>query len=746
MSLAKKESSGVLFKDAGEGSMENNIKQLITEEAYTQISTKFPKLVPMILGVSVMEITDKDNAIGGAVIHVGGTRLTIPIIYHKGKVDATTFLYDEKQDTMLALTKKIISILTTPSSSIEGESFKPGLNHPFDSGNINSIFVPPKTYNPKIASSNGGLLFAAMENSELLKTAMIRNLEDERFRSIFEDHYGAGSAAHIESMELEKVSSFYDDSAAQVLFSRREIEDSEWIRKEAAIAEFGKNGFVISHGANTQTKSLEKTSSVSTALKKIVGSEVLESIPANKQGVFTVYSLEDLKPIDVIIARQPGGGYIYIGGIADELGGENLDGNPIIGSQKNISETSLLNPIDDIGSGEGGATIIVIDEGEIYCGLKISWGKDSITKSLGGLTIATAARGASVVKIEKGSNASPILLGSTLYVGDKNVRIAKREEAPCHRVIRMRDLERAHGQHEKMVKVAFDGAEYVINGSAHSRTSLVKKLTKEGFDKNSIYGLVKTAERQGSVELAEVNAKLDMLANLVMNLAGKVESSGLAQAQAQPSMLAPAPEEQAPPQGLAQAQAPQDQNQEPMMGTAMQDPNSGMPSQQQMAEQDQAMQNQATQDQQLLQQNQPPAPMDQYAAAGANPPQAQQSEEAQMPLQDGMNTAIDPAVLATLAELKDSNVMDVGLISVMANNETMNQVMNEYKGDILAGASSVGRILLNALVKQDELSNDVGEKKYEQLVRNLRTIYIKISDLYADIMKMGLESDGQVEI
>ncbi len=93
-------------KTAAEGSLENNMKQLITDEAYSQLSQKFPSLVPMIVGVNIMEMIDNTSAIGAAIISNGDSRLIVPIVYVNGNVDATTFIYSEEHDTMLALTKK----------------------------------------------------------------------------------------------------------------------------------------------------------------------------------------------------------------------------------------------------------------------------------------------------------------------------------------------------------------------------------------------------------------------------------------------------------------------------------------------------------------------------------------------------------------------------------------------------------------------------------------------------------------
>jgi hypothetical protein len=341
--------------------------------------------------------------------------------------------------------------------------------------------------------------------------------------------------------------------------------------------------------------------------------------------------------------------------------------------------------------------------------------------------------------------------------------------------------------------VAYDGVEFNYNHHVYSKPALVTKLVDEGYDKNSIYSLIKTAASNGNAEMIAVNAKLDMLASLITNLSGQVQAQqaamqhlglslapqlagdvsaadqslegsgavGMEQGMspeeqaiaAQQAMGAeqgqPSPEElammqqQMSPEEQAALEAQAAQQVQPQ-GTMMPDQYSGMPSEEEMAAQQQMLQQQQLADQQLLGQQPQSDPMQQQAMmdqamAGQGMPQDGQGAVA-----EGMNTAIDPQVLSMLSQLKDSNIMDVGIISLLANNESISNIVEEYSGDILNGASATGRILLNAMTRKNQLVQDVGEKKYNQLVKNLRTVFVKMSDLYADILKLELESDGKM--
>jgi alanine-alpha-ketoisovalerate/valine-pyruvate aminotransferase len=88
--------------------------------------------------------------------------------------------------------------------------------------------------------------------------------------------------------------------------------------------------------------------------------------------------------------------------------------------------------------------------------------------------------------------------------------------------------------------------------------------------------------------------------------------------------------------------------------------------------------------------------------------------------------------------------MDVGVISMIASNTEIGEVVAQYSGAIHSGASAIGRILLNAMVKKNSIIEQVGEPKYKQMVNSLRAVFVKISDLYVDITRLQLESDGKV--
>jgi len=738
------ENKDLLNKFAMEGTKENNIKQLISDEAYKQLAGSFPELVPMVVGINIIEIFDDNSALGGAVLFNGNSKIIIPVIYVNGKVDATTFIYNEDKDIILALTKKIVKLLLSASETISGTPIGPDLEGiGFDTGDINKVFVPPKTYSPKIASS-GGILFSVLEKVASVREKLVESLENEEFRNRFVRIYGEEALENIKYMEIEKTASHIDNSEPEVIFSLEKLASSGWERIDDAIDEFSKNGFVISHGEDRQTKTLRKKTTVESKLKNITGQEAIEGIDIRNPGVYEVYSITDLSPVEVVVSRSGVSGtpYVLNRWVKFDFLGSNstptIDGNPVVGKRKDPDDsTSLVDfSVKDLAE----RTAIVVRNGKDVFGSFYAGG-DSIEDE--GLTkvVLTRLTGADfdAVVIEKNSNAKPILLGKTLYVGDKNLKIFKEQSKKGRTVVpvRFRDLDAEADAGEKLVKVAFDGTEFIYDGSTYSKEGIVAKLLDDGFRKDGIYELVKTAAKDGNAEMVSISAKLDMLANMISNLAGKVmsqeekiEQIGLAMLQ-RPNTEVQAQESVTPESDL-QEEAPKEEhvtaNNAQAQTTMMPDPYSGMPpSDEELAAMQQQYQQQTLADQQLLQQQ----------------PQQSGNEE-QNELVNGMNASIDPSILDILAQLKDSNIMDVSVISMLASGESIGDVVRDYSGDILNGASAVGRILLNALIKENEVSAEIGEKKYKQLIKNLRNIFKSMSELYADIVKLELESNGKM--
>ena len=707
MSLRQVENTKILElleKQGGEGSTDNNIMRLISDEAYSQLSGKFPALIPYIMGINMVEKIDDKHALGAAKLMLPSGEASIPVVYSEGQVDATTFLYNETTNTMVAMTKKSVALLVDESGELLGEPTKDGDINP-DNGDIHSLFVPPKTYNPKIASH--GILFQILEQDSLLKEAFCKKLQDPEMADLYSEIYGNGIVEYVSyGKEITKVAQF-EEQKNEALFSMSDVLSSSWIEKRAAADEFSRNGFVISHGTQIPSSVLVKEATISTDLTAKTGMTSFEAIDSRSPGAYEVYKLSDLSPVKVIVSRSILGNEMII------IGKSNIhssDTHKPVGRKIDLADSGML---QDISSLKKDGYVILLKDGNIFGSLRIRRYTDISKESGDGKTVYTLSGGLTDftnIVVENDSSRSPLISRKTIYVGSNNIKfISDVSDNKRIDVVTLNDINiSSQLDNGTLVKVAHDGHHFIFNGQSLNREGVVMSLLSDGYDKNSIYDIVKTAEEKGSAELIAISAKIDMLSNMVMNLAGAVQMQ-----QSQPPMPSQDPA------GLAgmqqpEMQQPMPQEQQPQQGGVALPDESGMP----MGDQ-QPNPEMVAQDQQMLGQEQ------------QMPGQEQQAE-----VPEGMNQNIDPEVLRMLSELKDSSAMDAGVISDMADSHRISSIVSENKASIIEGASSLGKVLLSMMSNKGELEQTLGEKKYKKIVSNLKSMFSKSTDLYIDIIQM----------
>jgi len=528
-----------LYKYAQEGTPEVALKRLISDEAYRQIGEKFPKLVQSIVGINFIDKTDDNNILGSVVLATNeADRLLIPVIYSWGKVDATTFLYNEAQDKMIALTKKIVEFLMRQNDPLSGSVVYDTNNMPtLDSGNILKLFVPPKTYTPKIASSNGALLFNVLEKSASARANLINSLQYADNRWMFDNIYGAGASEFVLEIEKRASANHVDNTPPKVLFTLEEVLNSGWYLKKEAAKEFANNGFVISHGANYPKKSLVKLSSIIDRLSHIIGKEAIEGISLDVPGVYILYTAKDMRPVEVVVAESDSGMILFSHANLDlpsvSSARPYIDNNiptKYIGNKISIDEATSLKPIRELINNkeayDDNQILVVLTDGT---DIRRAVGRPVFGKSItisGGLQndILNIPTSSTLLRIERNSDASLFRTKNFASIGDNNVYfIAQSRDTDTRgreHLMEMSDLHSLAGASDNLVKVSYDGANYYWNNQSFNKQTLVLNLLKEGFDKKSIYELVKTASDTGNAEMIAINAKIDMLANMIMNLSG----------------------------------------------------------------------------------------------------------------------------------------------------------------------------------------------------------------------------------
>ena len=780
-----------LNKAAADKGVENNIKQLIVEEVYEQLSAKFPKLIPAIVGVDVLDMINENTAVGAAVLMPSETRILIPVVYTNGLVDATTFLYQEDHDSMIALTKKTVNFIMGDTPGIHGSPVPISTKKGTDPGDIKSLFVPPQTYTPKVASGTGGLLFAVTERYPLVKVALADKLQTSRaYRAVFEENYGPEATDYILKTAYSHAEYVMnrDVTPADAAFSIEEILAKDWMEKQAAAEEFALYGFAISQGRNTPTKSLVKTASQIPALKTLLGTDTLETIPPHASGVYRVFDAVSLSPIHVLLYKTPHGHSEVISSApisyedkdrlraicsSHNMPSGGIEGD-VIGQESDIEKFPGILPFEygkhRIGSigggfslrGEASPHLIIVKDKKIIFGTMLT--KASLSAGLGNTAINTPS-GTKIV-VQRNSSQPFKKIGNIVYAGDLNVFIVEDSPAPIGLengaiLLNTSNIDLHEG--DNTVHLTCDAGHFYYKGMGHTLREIVMRLLGDGFDKFSVYRLTKTAATQGEATMTAVDAKIDMLSGMIMNLAGKVESlSSAMQAQGM-QQGAPAMQQGAP---AMQQGDPSMQQGDPSMQQGTPNMQQGDPGVQQG---DPNMQQGAP----AIQQGDPQASADMAYAAnqstfdnggvygqqgGQMPeqqPQGLAQAEAQQPVPgdvppqqpdtSGMNQSVDPEILRTLADLKDSKVMDIGVIATLGIDAEMSEIVASYRDDILHGVSAIGRILFNMMVRRAELSKQIGDAKYNKIVSAMRNIFVKLTNVYVDIASMGLEADAQVD-
>ena len=716
MSLQKLERDREFEKIAMEGDQAKNIEGLISQQAYESITEKFKDLSPLILGFNIVDKISDQTILAAAKLAIPGKSIIIPVLYSGGVVDATTFIFNEDTDVLLGMTKKIIRIITTDSGSIDGTAIAPGsIKGQVDHGSIDRLFIPPKTFSPKIGSS--GLLLRMMETSNLLKEAVYTKMvNDPDYKETLVSAYGKSffdNAKSGASSMIEKRASL-DHSKHTVLWSRKEIFDSGWINKEAAIAEYSVNGYAVSQGKDAPTLSLKRVQNNTERILEQTGGNEITSFGERDVGFFKLFDYSG-KSMNIVAGPEVSTGF-GLDSPSDLIASPQsfrVDEDEKYASiQITLEDMPELKPFtigafskessnrDNQGflksrMKQSRMGIVLLKKDQVYMAIGDSGiHRDRIIDTLGTYVIE-ASYGSPKIVIEKKSSACAYQENGVYYVGEKKVRVIKSDRKLKFSPVTMSGLSKTASDKD-MTTVSFDGAEYLYKQSMYSKKGIVGELLDEGYDKHSVYDIVKLAKESGGASLESVNAKIEMLTNMIMNLAG-TKAEGMASApvaeEAPPPAIepAPAPMQEMPSQGQAQA-IPASPN------AGMSDPAAGM------------------------------APME---------------EELAQPVEltpEGMNPSVDATTVQMLSELKDTSVMDMGVLSTLAVDTDLGEVISSYRDDVQTGVSAIARILINILTKQDEIKPKIGDAKYKQLVNTLRPILIKMSDAYADIYYLKLES------
>ena len=680
-----------LTKFSSASSKEKSTEKLIREQAFSDITDKFKELRPFLIGIAIIEKISESTILAGANLNINGKKLVIPIIYHNGTVDATTFLYNQETDVLMGLTVKVVRMVTSDNASISGEAVSPDNNN-LDMGSIHKLFVPPRTFSPKIAS--GSLLLQMLEKSASLRSALRQKIDsDKDFKSVLVDGYSE-DILKIANLDTETpISTEYES-----FFSKNEI--LKQAAKEELLKEYFQNGFAINQKPTAISIKLKEPESVSDKILAQVQSGAYESVSKKDKGFFNLFDRNGNK-ITVAISNQSSGVFkcLTLDGRSVWLeDNKKYVAQPLIGDDAPTLKDFNIRDMDSrtdtfvLLSNNGDLVEILSPIGNINTGL------NGYKIDLNGCL--------NYISISKGAKGNPVELDGTIFVGEHNVKVIRSKDSfPSDTIdpITVTDLDKTANCKNPMT-VQHDGVEFLYKNASYSEMDLVDSLLSKGVDKNSIFTLIKEAKEKGSSSLEAVNAKVDMLSKMIMNVASAQEAS-----------TSVSPDETMPSNQQEQSPAAPEEAQIPLEGVDDQ----ASPAESQAGSPTQALPPMEGIDDQSLQQ-----------------PEQQGLDE------NGMNMSIDTQTLKmALEQLKNSPVMDMSVLSSLALVPEISDVIKEHKNEIRDGVSSIGRILMNLATKRDTIEPNIGKAKYTQVTTSLRAIFIKMTDAYADIYALKTESD-----
>ena len=674
MGLADRENPQGLSKIASASGADKNIEKLIRDQAYSDITDKFKELRPYIVGISIIEKISDTTVLAGASLSLPGKSLIVPIVYYNGLVDATTFIYNQETDIMLGLTVKVVSLLTSDSNSIDGEAVS-GSKIGDDTGSIHKLFVPPRTFSPKIAS--GSLLLRMLEKSADLRAGLRDKMNaDDDFKSEIIKGYGE---------DIIKVANI--DNLNDVISDYEVFWDKSSILKQAnksdMLQDFYRNGFAIKENPLLVTRKARERETLSDRVMKQVGGGSFESFSSKDIGFFDVFDRDGKK--DTIVSAQG----IYSCPEVVSLGKNRIsfeDGEKYVAKKVELPTATSLKPYYKGEVSKGCYLLLLSGKDEPIYLLRAS---DDVVSSLGSDRIPVNGRFASII-VSTGLKSEPSEINGNIYVGGRNIKVILDDITLNNKrfdPLKIYELDKTASTNAETINISHDGVEFFYKQASFSGRSLVSRLLDEGFEKESVYQLIKEAKEAGNVSMEVVNAKIDMLTKMIMNVAQSQQGA----VSAPPTDAMPqeeVPVAATPPEEMASA--PQGEELPPMDG----------------------VDNQLPQEQEQ----------------GLN--------------EDGMNMSMDAQTLQmALSQLKNSPAMDMSVIASIASTPDISGVIKDHQEEIQMGVSGLGRILMNIMTKRDTVEANIGKAKYKQLVSTLKPLFLKMSDTYADIYALKIESD-----
>lgn len=683
-----------LHKVASNGEENENLVKLIHQEAFDQLAEKFPNLLRYIVGIEKVKKIDDSTILSVAVVSNGDVKLSIPVVYQNGKVDAVSYIYDPDSDIMLGLTKKIVKLFLEKRSALGGKMEDKALPR-LDEGDIRQLFVPPKTWSPKVASY--GAFEQLLEKSAEFRYSVAKKIyEDDAYAYLVKKAYD--SVPHIIGDEAT-LAYLERNVGDKVITSYSEIEP--WMDKEAAVTELRRFGFVIVQ-AHPPRKSLVEIED-DTPRSVFVHGAPKEVI--RKPGCYLVRDEKtgDVKPIIVFkrYMKESPIDQFAIPDLDSSVEHEAVSSVMGVADPKCIAKAKLV-PVTRLLAGCPDNAYLVVRTRTGALELVGAIDREYVSVDDCGEELRIDIPRAPVVVKLNGYSGKPMKVsaGKVIVAGPNDVFVYLAGNIIPETVSSVIE----NSVSDNKIELISDGIQYSLNGKAYmSAADVAQAMLQKGYDRQSIYALIKTAQDNGSAVMTEVNAKLDTVIRGLVAIAQKVSDLE---------------------QRLDSVHVDTDGDAQMQDDTPV--------SQEVVREPHQDVSAFSLREPETVQQADEPK----------SAPQVQ-ADDQRIELVQGMNPGVDPAIVEKLLSLKDSGVVDTSLIALALDASNAGEVVREYLGDLLSGTSALARITFNLQLHGNDVSEALGDSRYRQMISSLKGLVAQLTDTYVDIALHANQFSGQ---
>jgi len=765
----------------------SKLTQLIHDEAMKQLAENYHELLPKLVKIDIDHIEeDLSYAVGAAYFMISGRIIFAPIIYRDGAVDSISYIGDTENESLYGLTKKMYKRIISSTKLEFGQVVdkKEQDRMLIDKGIIGRLFATPQTISPKVASDENyhDNVIIDLLNSPVFANSFMKLAADDKYNKVLHKIYSDRVFEKLDSVSrMEKIAeATYDDDSAMIYTKIADLSGLQPKKRQEAALAIARDGF---YKVASDTEDMSHKKSAVFALPKI-GEMLMKSKSSlevlTEPGIYNALA-KNLDLIPVVVANDGSSGTTRL-----YLGKQSItvrEGKQV--GRRKAWDLGTDEKKEFIGMPAGAINddprshIASVFGGEVdpkrADGIVLIASKDEI--SLYDIGTLTRVGNELVLKVwESGANDRSIVVGEnhtytksndTIFINPKHVLFVKRkgslaipsrdsvnEPDALSTLLTTSDLDATFVK-TASYDITYSAGAFFYGGNRMSREGVVYEMQEQGFDRESINEIIKTAQASPDVpvDFNEVSQTLKaILAELAEAKYSLKDLKGALMGVSAEQGQEPAPQEGEPAQQPASNEEIPPEDQEALKQEIMQVAQSvgangedvirageerGMTLPQIAAQINQEV---ATIQQSQGQQPQGgEAPQEGMATQeGAQPngqvqgqaPQEQSPEQLQA---QGYNTSMSPEMLDQLQQIADKDVLNASIISYLVDTTDAKAVTMQYIDEITRGVNGLARTLLLVEIQRGNFADQVGDKQISSFLSRGKTLLNRMTDFVIDV-------------